>query len=83
MRSGVCLLDSIPVLLRLGVVAGLDDVVFEQYGNNLPDVGYDLGECLRGVVTSLKTKKGALVDGLEGRKSLELITALYQLGLAS
>ena len=27
---------------------------------------------------SLQTKKAALVDGLEGRKSLELITALYE-----
>ena len=32
----------------------------------------------RGVIASLQTKKAALVDGLEGRKSLELITALYE-----
>jgi predicted dehydrogenase len=56
----------------------IDDIVFEQYGTNPPDFGHNLGEYLKGVVTSLQTKKAALVDGLEGRKSLELITALYE-----
>jgi predicted dehydrogenase len=56
----------------------IDDVVFEQFGKNPPEFGYNLGEYLKGVVTSLRTKKAALVDGLEGRKSLELITALYE-----
>jgi predicted dehydrogenase len=56
----------------------IDDVVFEQFGKNPADFGHNLGEYLKGVVTSLKTKKAALVDGLEGRKSLELITALYE-----
>lgn len=55
-----------------------DDEVFEKYGKNPPDFGYNLGEYLRGVITSVETKKAALVDGLEGRKSLELITALYE-----
>ncbi len=56
----------------------IDDVVFEKYGKNPPEFGHNLGEYLRGVVASLKTKKAALVDGLEGRKSLELITGLYE-----
>jgi len=56
----------------------VDDVVFDQYGSNPPEFGYNLGEYLKGVVASLTTKKAALVDGLEGRKSLELITALYE-----
>ena len=56
----------------------IDEVIFEKYGKNPPEFGHNLGEYLRGVVTSLKTKKAALVDGLEGRKSLELITALYE-----
>lgn len=55
-----------------------DDEIFEKYGKNPPEFGHNLGEYLKGVVTSLKTKKAALVDGLEGRKSLELITALYE-----
>jgi len=56
----------------------IDDVVFQNYGKNPPEQGYNLGEYLRGVVTSIQSKKAALVDGLEGRKSLELITALYE-----
>jgi len=56
----------------------VDDVIFEQYGKNPPEFAHNLGEYLKGVVTSLNTKKAALVDGLEGRKSLELITALYE-----
>lgn len=56
----------------------IDDVIFGQYGKNPPEFGHNLGEYLRGVIASVKTKKAALVDGLEGRKSLELVTALYE-----
>jgi UDP-N-acetyl-2-amino-2-deoxyglucuronate dehydrogenase len=56
----------------------IDDVVFEQFGKNPAGLGHNLSDYLRGVITSLQTKKAALVDGLEGRKSLELITALYE-----
>lgn len=56
----------------------IDDVIFERYAKNPSDMGYNLAQYLRGVVVSLQTKKAALVDGLEGRKSLELITALYE-----
>ena len=56
----------------------IDDVMFQQFGKNPTDLGYNLAEYLRGVITSIQTKKAALVDGLEGRKSLELITAIYE-----
>jgi len=56
----------------------IDDHVFETFGKNPTEFGYNLGEYLKGVVSSLRTKRSALVDGLEGRKSLELITALYE-----
>ena len=56
----------------------IDDVVFEQFGKNPPGLGSNLGEYLRGVIASIQTTKAALVDGLEGRKSLELITAIYE-----
>ena len=56
----------------------IDEVIFEKYGKNPAEFGHNLGDYLRGVVASLRTKKAALVDGLEGRKSLELITALYE-----
>jgi predicted dehydrogenase len=56
----------------------IDDMVFAQFGKNPSDFGYNLGEYLGGVVASIRGTKPALVDGLEGRKSLELITALYE-----
>jgi len=56
----------------------IDDVIFEQYGRNPPGLGHNLGEYLRGVVSSLKDSKPALVDGLAGRRSLELVTAIYE-----
>jgi predicted dehydrogenase len=56
----------------------IDDVVFEKYGKNPPELGANLGEYLRGVIASVRTTRAALVDGLEGRRSLELITALYE-----
>jgi hypothetical protein len=55
-----------------------DEFVFERYGKNPSDFGHNLGEYLRGVITSIQSKKAALVDGLEGRKSLELITGIYE-----
>ena len=56
----------------------IDDVVFAQFGNNPAELGYNLGEYLRDVIASVRDGKPALVDGLEGRKSLELVTALYE-----
>jgi UDP-N-acetyl-2-amino-2-deoxyglucuronate dehydrogenase len=55
-----------------------DEFVFERYGKNPQDFGHNLGAYLSGVITSIQSKKAALVDGLEGRKSLELITAIYE-----
>ena len=56
----------------------VDDEVFQSYAKNPAALAYNHGEYLRDVVAALQTKKPALVDGLEGRKSLELITALYE-----
>jgi predicted dehydrogenase len=56
----------------------MDTEVFAKFGKNPPEFGANLGEYLKGVVASLQTRKAALVDGLEGRKSLELITAIYE-----
>jgi UDP-N-acetyl-2-amino-2-deoxyglucuronate dehydrogenase len=55
-----------------------DTEVVQKYGKNPPHLGYNLSEYLRDVILSIRTKKPALVDGLEGRKSLELVTALYE-----
>jgi predicted dehydrogenase len=56
----------------------IDDVIFEQYGRNPTDAAYNHGRYLADVIASVQSKKAALVDGLEGRRSLELITALYE-----
>lgn len=56
----------------------IDDEIFEMAGKNPPAAAYNHGEYLRDVIASVQTKKAALVDGLEGRRSLELITALYE-----
>lgn len=55
-----------------------DESVFERFGKNPKAFGYNLGEYLRGVIASLRSNKAGLVDGLSGRKSLELITAIYE-----
>jgi UDP-N-acetyl-2-amino-2-deoxyglucuronate dehydrogenase len=58
----------------------VDDAnVVEEYRQNPPNV-YGFGHLayLRKVVDSIINKAPALVDGLEGRKSLELITAIYE-----
>ena len=37
-----------------------------------------MGEYLKGVIDSIDKNQPGLVDGLEGRKSLELISAIYE-----
>lgn len=55
-----------------------DDLIIENYGKNPDGWGYNLGEYLKGVINSIEQNKAGLVDGLEGRKSLELISAIYE-----
>jgi predicted dehydrogenase len=56
-----------------------DREVLEKYKNNPPDVyGFGHVEYLRGVVDCIVNNGKALVDGLEGRRSLELINAIYE-----
>lgn len=56
-----------------------DREVLAKYRQNPPDVyGFGHTEYLKNVVESITHGKAALVDGLEGRKSLELITAIYE-----
>lgn len=56
----------------------VDDIVFEKYGDNPKDFAFNHGEYLKGVIHALENKKAGLVDGIEGRKSLELISAIYE-----
>ncbi|MGA1825063.1 MAG: Gfo/Idh/MocA family protein [bacterium] len=55
-----------------------DEMIFKNYGKNPQEWGYNLGEYLKDVINSIEKKKAGLVDGLEGRKSLELISAIYE-----
>jgi len=56
-----------------------DDEVLENYSVNPPNVyGYGHKAYYDHVIDCLRNDAAALVDGLEGRRSLELITALYE-----
>jgi predicted dehydrogenase len=56
-----------------------DAEVLEQFSVNPPDVyGFGHRAYYAHVVRVLEEDSAALVDGLEGRRSLELITALYE-----
>jgi len=56
-----------------------DAIVLEKYSQNPPNV-YGFGHLayLEHVVDAVVNNKPSLVDGLEGRKSIELITAIYE-----
>jgi UDP-N-acetyl-2-amino-2-deoxyglucuronate dehydrogenase len=56
-----------------------DAAVIAEYRENPPNVyGFGHGAYLEHVVDSVANARPSLVDGLEGRKSLELITAIYE-----
>ena len=55
----------------------IDDVI-EQYSMNPDGWGYNLGEYLKGVISAIHSNRTGLVNGIEGRKSLELISAIYE-----
>lgn len=51
----------------------------ESFNQNPPDIyGFGHKKYYENVIASLQNNTKALVDGLEGRKSLELITAIYE-----
>ncbi|WP_104722774.1 Gfo/Idh/MocA family protein [Helicobacter mesocricetorum] len=56
-----------------------DKEVMEKYSTNPPNVyGFGHKEYYLDVIDCINNNKKALVDGLEGRKSLELIIAIYE-----
>lgn len=55
-----------------------DDRTRVQFAENPADFAWNHTEYLRGVVDTVRNGRKALVDGLEGRRSLELINALYE-----
>lgn len=57
----------------------IDAEVMEKFSVNPPNVyGFGHQAYYEHVVAGLKGEGGALVDGLQGRRSLELISALYE-----
>lgn len=56
-----------------------DKEIIEKYGENPPNVyGFGHEAYLRHVFESLESGKNALVDGFAGKKSLEIINAIYE-----
>jgi len=56
-----------------------DKQVIEKYSENPPNVyGFGHQQYLENVVESIKYGKAGLVEGLEGRKSVEIISAIYE-----
>ena len=56
-----------------------DKEIISKYKQNPPNVyGFGHYEYIKHVVNCIKNNKKALVDGLEGRRSLELINAIYE-----
>ncbi|MCP4154268.1 MAG: gfo/Idh/MocA family oxidoreductase, partial [bacterium] len=56
-----------------------DDEMVEQARQAPPDVyGFGHVKYLQNVIDTIANKEKALVDGLAGRKSLELICAIYE-----
>ena len=56
-----------------------DKDVFEKYSQNPSDVyGFGHSEFLRNVVQNITGNRQSIIDGIEGRKSLELVNAIYE-----
>jgi len=55
------------------------DKILQEYAENPPNVyGFGHIRYIEHVLDCIRNNKQALVDGLEGRKSLELINAIYE-----
>jgi len=56
-----------------------DQNIIAEYGENPPNIyGFGHEAYFRHVIESLETGKSALVDGFVGRKSIEIINAIYE-----
>lgn len=56
----------------------MDDNIWEKFSKTPNEPAWNHGEFFRNVVRSLRDNKKGLIDGLEGRKSVELINAIYE-----
>ncbi|OAN55053.1 Gfo/Idh/MocA family protein [Magnetospirillum moscoviense] len=55
-----------------------DAAIFQTAGTTPPIPAWNLEQYLRGVVGAIRDGRAGLVDGLGGRRSLELINAIYE-----
>ena len=55
-----------------------DEYVWEKFSRVPPGRAWNHTEFFRDVVDSLRKNRKGLIDGLEGRKSVELINAIYE-----
>lgn len=56
----------------------MDDDIWEKYAKVPDELAWNHTEFFKDVIKSIKDDKKGLVDGLEGRKSVELINAIYE-----
>lgn len=55
-----------------------DEFIFKTHGANPDELAWSHAEYLRNVTATIRSGGAALVDGLEARKSLELINAAFE-----
>lgn len=55
-----------------------DADIFQRFGTTPKISAWNLEQYLRGAIASLREGRAGLVDGLGGRRSLELISAIYE-----
>lgn len=55
-----------------------DEKIFETHGSNPDEFAWNHTRYLESVIETIRSDSHALVDGLEGRRSIELINALYE-----
>ncbi len=55
-----------------------DATIFQDWGKNPPDFGYNHREFYLDALQSMRSGRAGLLDGIEGRKSLEVINAIYE-----
>lgn len=55
-----------------------DSEIWEKYSSVPNEVAWNHSKFIEDVIYSIKENKGGLIDGLEGRKSIELINAIYE-----
>jgi predicted dehydrogenase len=56
----------------------MDDEIWSQYEKVPNEVAWNHTEFFKDVINSIKNDSNGLIDGLEGRKSVELINAIYE-----